>query len=200
MLLLTHFASTPLKSEDAAAGKTFEARRGESADARGRRMGARDFTRAFLSLVEDRNRPKVGLWPFPKVVPPPPPPTEERKQVGILLSFSFPLLALDPALLSAWPAESCRPASSLFLVLHEVCQQQVRVQMHVTGESQPQVRLFRILSLIDCRHGHLKRSGMATSAGDSGGLASEERHRAEPGRPGAGRAGGSPGLLRHHCS
>lgn len=65
-------------------------------------MDARDFTQAFLSLVEDRNRPKVGLWPFPKVVPPPPPPTEERKQVGVLMSFSLPLHALDSAPLSAW--------------------------------------------------------------------------------------------------
>ena len=64
-----------------AAGKTFEARRNESADARGRQMGARDFARAFLGLVQDRHRPRAGLWPFPKAVPPPSPPTEERKQV-----------------------------------------------------------------------------------------------------------------------
>lgn len=64
-----------------AAGKTFEARRNESADARGRQMGARDFVRAFLGLAPDRHRPGAGLWPFPKAVPPPSPPTEERKQV-----------------------------------------------------------------------------------------------------------------------
>lgn len=63
-----------------ATGKTFEVRRSEAADGKGSAMTSARLRRALLQLVEDRVRPDVGLWPFPKVVAPPPPPTEERKQ------------------------------------------------------------------------------------------------------------------------
>lgn len=71
-------------------GKTFEVRRSEAADARGKSMTHRAFQQLFLQLAEDRHRPRVGLWPFPKAVPPPPPPTEERKQAGFFHSAPAP--------------------------------------------------------------------------------------------------------------
>ena len=93
------------------AGKTFEARRSEAADARGRPMGPRHLTQAFLGLVEDRHRPRVGLWPFPKAVPPPPPPTEQRKQVP-------PLLPLQPPLTHV--AQHFRDVAVMFFRLSEI--------------------------------------------------------------------------------
>ncbi|KAI8465804.1 MAG: complex I intermediate-associated protein 30-domain-containing protein [Monoraphidium minutum] len=66
-----------LASPDAA-DKTFELRRSEAADAAGKPMGPRQFTRLFLKLAPDAHRWRVGLQPFPKAVPPPAPPTEER--------------------------------------------------------------------------------------------------------------------------
>ncbi len=71
-------------------GKTFEVRRSEAADARGKSMTHRAFQQLFLQLAQDRHRPRVGLWPFPKAVPPPPPPTEERKQAGFFHSAPAP--------------------------------------------------------------------------------------------------------------
>lgn len=61
-----------------AAYKTFELRQNEAADAAGKEMSERDFTRMFLKLALDRNRWRVGLQPFPRAVPPPPPPSEDR--------------------------------------------------------------------------------------------------------------------------
>lgn len=58
--------------------KTFEVRRAESADSKGKGMSVQQYTRMFLKLGMDRNRWRVGLKPFPKAVPPPPPPSEKR--------------------------------------------------------------------------------------------------------------------------
>uniref|UniRef100_A0A7S0RVS8 NAD(P)-binding domain-containing protein n=1 Tax=Chlamydomonas leiostraca TaxID=1034604 RepID=A0A7S0RVS8_9CHLO len=63
-----------------AVGKTFEVRRGEALDARGKSMNPAAYTRMFLRLALDRNRWRVGLPPFPKYAPPPAPVTEERTQ------------------------------------------------------------------------------------------------------------------------
>lgn len=60
--------------------KTFEVRRSEALDGRGKAMTEEDYTRMFLKLAMDRHRWRVGLRPFPKYAPPPPPVTEERKQ------------------------------------------------------------------------------------------------------------------------
>lgn len=64
------------------AGKTFELRRSEARDGRGKGMDARSWRQLFLGLALDRHRARVGLLPFPKAVPPPPPPSEERKQAS----------------------------------------------------------------------------------------------------------------------
>ncbi|KIZ06137.1 hypothetical protein MNEG_1822 [Monoraphidium neglectum] len=67
-----------LASPDAA-NKTFELRRNEAVDAKGKTTGPRQLTRLFLKLALDSHRWRVGLQPFPRAVPPPAPPTEERK-------------------------------------------------------------------------------------------------------------------------
>jgi hypothetical protein len=67
-----------------ACSKTFEVRRSEAADRKGKSMDHKQYRRMFLKLAEDRNRWRVGLGPMPKVVPPPPPPTQER--VGEILN------------------------------------------------------------------------------------------------------------------
>ena len=41
------------------------------------------YLRMFLKLSRDSERWRVGLPPFPRVVPPPPPPTQDR--VGEIL-------------------------------------------------------------------------------------------------------------------
>lgn len=64
----------------AAAGKTFEIRRQQAADAQGRAMTPVDYLRMMLSIQRDAVRTKAGIEPFPTPAPPPPPPTEERKQ------------------------------------------------------------------------------------------------------------------------
>ncbi|GLC44733.1 hypothetical protein PLESTB_000970600 [Pleodorina starrii] len=64
-----------------AAGKTFELRRNEAAEGKGKRpMATRDYVRLFLKLAQDKYRWRVGLQPMPKAVPPPAPVTEERRQ------------------------------------------------------------------------------------------------------------------------
>lgn len=65
------------------AGKTFEVRRCEARDSKGRTapMAGPEFMRLLLKLVPDRNRWRTGLRPFPVYTPPPAPPTEQRKQV-----------------------------------------------------------------------------------------------------------------------
>lgn len=67
-----------LESPDAA-NKTFELRRSEALDAKGKAMTPRMMTRMFLKLAPDAHRWRVGLQPFPRAVPPPAPPSEERK-------------------------------------------------------------------------------------------------------------------------
>jgi len=66
-------------------GKTYEVRRCEAKDGRGREgpMTQAEITRLFLKQSLDRNRWRVGLQPFPAYTPPPAPPTEERKEVGV---------------------------------------------------------------------------------------------------------------------
>jgi uncharacterized protein YbjT (DUF2867 family) len=61
-----------------AAGKTFELRRSEARDGRGKGMSERAWQQLFLRLSADRHRARAGLLPFPKAVPPPPPPSEDR--------------------------------------------------------------------------------------------------------------------------
>lgn len=67
------------------AGKTFELRRSEARDGRGKDMSERAWQQLFLGLSADRHRARAGLLPFPKAVPPPPPPSEERAKVHVLL-------------------------------------------------------------------------------------------------------------------
>ena len=62
-------------------GKTFELRRSEARDGRGKAMGDRAWQQLFLGLSLDRHRARAGLLPFPKAVPPPPPPSEDRTKV-----------------------------------------------------------------------------------------------------------------------
>lgn len=71
------------------AGKSFEVRRCEAKDGRGRAglMTQAEFTRLFLKQSLDRNRWRVGLLPFPAYTPPPPPPTEERKNVRLSVCY-----------------------------------------------------------------------------------------------------------------
>ncbi len=64
-----------------AGNKTFEVRRDESVDAKGKEMTPRDTLRLFLGLVEDRHRVRVGLNPFPMPAKAPAPVTDERKKV-----------------------------------------------------------------------------------------------------------------------
>jgi hypothetical protein len=66
-------------------GKTFEVRRSEARDSRGRGMSERAWQQLFLGLSLDRHRARVGLFPFPKAVPPPPPPSEDRTKVHHLV-------------------------------------------------------------------------------------------------------------------
>jgi uncharacterized protein YbjT (DUF2867 family) len=63
-----------------AARKTFELRRQQAADAKGKEMTHGDMLRLFLGIVPDSARPRIGAEPFPAVVPPPPPPTQDRKE------------------------------------------------------------------------------------------------------------------------
>ncbi|KAG2502015.1 hypothetical protein HYH03_000510 [Edaphochlamys debaryana] len=64
-----------------AVGKTFEVRRNEGPESKGKRsMASRDYLRLFLKLAQDKHRWRVGLQPMPKAVPPPPPVTEERRK------------------------------------------------------------------------------------------------------------------------
>ncbi|EFJ53199.1 hypothetical protein VOLCADRAFT_102805 [Volvox carteri f. nagariensis] len=64
-----------------ATGKTFELRRNEAAESKGKRpMGRQDYVRLFLKLALDKHRWRVGLQPMPKPVPPPSPVTEERRR------------------------------------------------------------------------------------------------------------------------
>ncbi|GFR43419.1 hypothetical protein Agub_g4500 [Astrephomene gubernaculifera] len=64
-----------------AVNKTFELRRNEAAESKGKRpMGRRDYNRLFLKLALDKHRWRVGLQPMPKAVPPPPPVTEKRRK------------------------------------------------------------------------------------------------------------------------
>jgi hypothetical protein len=67
------------------AGKTFELRRSEARDGRGKAMSERAWQQLFLGLSPDRHRARAGLLPFPKAVPPPPPPSEERAKVQTML-------------------------------------------------------------------------------------------------------------------
>jgi uncharacterized protein YbjT (DUF2867 family) len=62
----------------AAAGKTFELRRSEAADAQGIAPSAADTRRMFLALVSDARRPAYGIPPMPQPAPPPPPPDAAR--------------------------------------------------------------------------------------------------------------------------
>jgi hypothetical protein len=62
-------------------GKTFELRRSEARDGRGKGMSERAWQQLFLGLSADRHRARAGLLPFPKAVPPPPPPSEDRTKV-----------------------------------------------------------------------------------------------------------------------
>ncbi|KAG2439443.1 hypothetical protein HXX76_004799 [Chlamydomonas incerta] len=60
--------------------KTFELRRNEGPESKGKRAAVRrDFQRLFLKLSQDKYRWRVGLQPMPKAVPPPPPVTDERR-------------------------------------------------------------------------------------------------------------------------
>lgn len=61
-----------------AAGKTFELRRNESADSKGKDMSAALWVNLLSGVAHDVDRWHVGLPPFPKYAPPPPPATEER--------------------------------------------------------------------------------------------------------------------------
>ncbi|GIL67255.1 hypothetical protein Vafri_20690 [Volvox africanus] len=64
-----------------ATGKTYELRRNEAAESKGKRpMGQRDYVRLFLKLALDKHRWRVGLQPMPRAVPPPAPVTEERRK------------------------------------------------------------------------------------------------------------------------
>ncbi|GIL92972.1 hypothetical protein Vretimale_15467 [Volvox reticuliferus] len=64
-----------------ATGKTFELRRNEAAESKGKRpMGQKDYVRLFLKLALDKQRWRVGLRPMPKAVPPPAPVSEERRK------------------------------------------------------------------------------------------------------------------------
>ncbi len=61
------FAAQRLNREHCAtAGKTFEVRRSEAADARGKAMTPSAFQQLFLGLALDRHRARIGLLPFPK--------------------------------------------------------------------------------------------------------------------------------------
>ena len=63
-----------------AVNKTFELRRGESGESKGKRMSSQDMFGMFSSLVRDFDRPSRGLYPLPTATDPPPPPTPERVQ------------------------------------------------------------------------------------------------------------------------
>ena len=65
-----------------ASNKTFEVRRNEAMDARGRKqaMSSSEHRRLFFKLSEDRKRTRAGLRVFPPAVPPPPPATREQTE------------------------------------------------------------------------------------------------------------------------
>eukprot|EP00894_Picocystis_sp_ML_P005065 jgi/Pico_ML_1/55582/g1249.t1 len=64
----------------AAVNKTFELRRGESGESKGKSMSSRDMYGMFSALVKDFDRPTRGMYPLPAATDPPPPPTPERVQ------------------------------------------------------------------------------------------------------------------------
>jgi len=63
-----------------AVNKTFELRRGESGESKGKSMSSRDMYGMFSALVKDFDRPTRGMYPLPAATDPPPPPTPERVQ------------------------------------------------------------------------------------------------------------------------
>jgi len=61
-------------------GKTFEVRRSEYIDGKGKAMTPANYNHAFLSLALDRHRWRVGLRPFPRYVDPPKPVDAQEKE------------------------------------------------------------------------------------------------------------------------